>query len=197
MTEKKTPRAPLRPPGEFLRGIWLLLRFQPEGFGLIGHTPAAFFNSLAPAFAFPIVRAAFLAFDGNATGTLRVLLSNLVMVLAPAVVSHLLATWWKREAFWLSYIIAFNWCLSALSLVLLLIVGLAPQLISPSDLQGGSSLVLILIAFYWIGLSWFLARRGLHISGWRAALFLLVLNVVSGVLFFGPAMLTPGLMRLP
>ena len=31
-------------------------------------------------------------------------------MLAPAAVSHALARWWGREARWLRYAIAFNWC---------------------------------------------------------------------------------------
>ena len=93
-----------------LRGMGQLARLQGIGIQQFPTTRQAFFNSLAPWLALPLVGGVMLLLGGQVRAAIGNLLFALVALLAPAAVSHALARWWGREARWLRYAIAFNWC---------------------------------------------------------------------------------------
>jgi hypothetical protein len=98
--------------------------------------------------------------------------------LAPSVLSYELARFWGREAFWNRYIVAFNWCQWLLPLIALLLVLLA-SFAQIAGLSGGNSLTLMLFGLgcYALWLNWFIARHGLALNGWRAALMVATVNL--------------------
>jgi hypothetical protein len=186
---------PQRPAARIARGILLLASFRAIGLGEFTASPQAFFNSLAPLIAFPLVGGLLLLVSGDGLGALGDLLATTVALLTPPVVSHALARRWGREDRWLRYAVAFNWCQWAVPLAVvpaLLVTGiLAGAGLGP---QPAAMLTLLALAGYGLGLHWFLARHGLNLSRWRAALFVLLVNMATGLLVVGPHVLASGLM---
>jgi hypothetical protein len=160
---------------------------RAAGMARFGDTVAAFMASLAPLLAFPLVGAVFLLMGGSAEDALTTLLLALVAQLAPAVVSHALAVRWGREAEWLRYATAFNWCqwaipAAAFALMVVLQVATAGGL---GDEAAGDILI-VALAGYALWLHFVLARAGLGLARGRAVLLVLVVNFVTVVLVLGP-----------
>lgn len=157
---------------------------RAEGIARFGDTPQAFLASLAPLVAFPLVGAAALLMQGNLADAATTLLLTVVAQLAPAVLSHALAVRWGREAEWLRYATAFNWCQWAIPLVFLLLL-FTMQVARLPDGVGGNLVVLVL-ACYGIWLHWTLARHGLRLSRGLAALLVVLVNAGTVLLVVGP-----------
>lgn len=181
-------------------GIWRLATFRADGFAHFTGSRQAFLNSLAPLLAFPLVGSALLLLTGAGGGALGDLLGTLVALLTPAVVSHAFAVRWGREAAWLRYAVAFNWCQWAVPVAALALVVVAGVLVNTGlPVRLVTMLLLLGLLGYGLGLYWFLARHGLGLTGGRAALLVLVMNVTTGMLAFGPRLLfgsglpTPGI----
>jgi hypothetical protein len=167
-----------------------LATFRPDGFAQFGDTRQAFLNSLAPLLAFPIVGTALLLLTSTGGGAFGDLLGTVVALLTPAIVSHALAVRWGREAAWLRYAVAFNWCQWAVPLAAIGLVVVAGILVNMGlPVRIVTLLLLIGLLGYGLGLYWFLARHGLGLSGGRAALLVLLMNLATGVLAFGPRLL--------
>ncbi len=162
-----------------LRGISLLARGRREGFAQFAATPDAFLASLGPLIAFPLVGMALMLLSGYGLAALDDFFPTLCAILAPPVLSHALARHWQRETAWLAYATAFNWC-RLLVLGVLLAVGL-PREAAPFFVLG--------VATYMVWLDWFLARRGLDLGRWRAAALVIVINLGTAVLAFGPPLM--------
>lgn len=182
------PQAPtrLRP----LLGMVRLARGRVDGMAQFGDTPQAFLSSLAPLLAFPIVGAALLLTSDGPIRALATLLGTVVAQLAPAVLSHALARMWDREAQWLRYATAFNWCQWALPLaamVLLVILQLALRLGLPED--AADQVLVVGLAAYGLWLNWLLARHGLNLSRGRAAALVALTNLGTVLLAIGPRLL--------
>jgi len=185
MTPKQLPTR-LRP----LLGMTRLARGRVDGLALFGDTPQAFLSSLAPLLAFPIVGAALLLISDGVFPALAALLGTIVAQLAPAVLSHVLARMWGREARWLRYATAFNWCQWALPLAAvapLIVLQLAIRFGLAAD-TASQTLILGLVA-YGLWLNWFLARHGLDLSRGRAAALVALTNLGTVVLAIGPRLL--------
>lgn len=170
-----------------LRGMLRVARGRVDGLELFGATPQAFLASLAPLVAFPLVGAALMLTDQGAVRAATTLLFTVVAQLAPPVLSHAVARAWGREAYWLRYATAFNWCqwalpLAAMALLIVLQLGLyagLPEEVADVVLLGG-------LAAYALWLNWLLARYGLALSRWRAAGMVVVTTVGTLVLAVGP-----------
>ncbi len=172
-----------------LHGILLLARFRPEGFALFAGTPAAFMNSLAPLLGIAVVAGIRPLLAGSPRLLAMHVLTSVVALIGPAVVSHAIAKAWGREALWLRYAVAYNWCQLGVTLasILLMLV----FVVTDGDLTtlfGSIAMVL----FYWLGLCWFMLWRGLALSAGRATLGLIILNLVTGAL-----VVMPRIMSLP
>ena len=190
-------RPPAPPPGgprgqgrQLLRGAFLLARLRPEGMAAFGNTQAAFLASFLPLLAFPLGGFLFGLIGGAGLAALTGLLATLVALLAPPVVTEALARRWGRENAWLRYATAFNWTRWPLLLALPFAVALAGLLaqagFSPS---GALGLAMAAFAAYGAVLDWFVARTGLGLSGGRAVLVVVAVNLAVGVLFLGPGLL--------
>ena len=148
-----------------------------EGIERFGNTPQAFMASLAPLVAFPLVGALLLAVSGSAMAALSTLLLTLVAQLAPAVLSHVVAVRWGREAAWLRYATAFNWCQWAIPVVAFgLLMGL--QIATGAGLSdaAAANLLVLALGLYGLFLHWVLARHGLALSRARAVLMVVLVN---------------------
>ncbi len=175
---------------QVVNGILMLARFQAEGFKPFTATPLGFMNSLAPMMAITVVAALRPLLAGNLRALALHVLTSLIALLGPPVLSHLVARAWKREAEWMRYIVAFNWCQAVVTLVtVVLILMLA---IGGGVGAGGAGLVAAVggVLIYWIVLCWFMAWRGLGLGKLRSVLAVIVINVGTGLLVMGPQMLS-------
>ncbi len=177
-----------------LLGVARLVRFRADGWNLIAGTRQAFLNSLPPLLAFPVLSSLWTALRGGAvTLGLIDLLATLVALLAPAVLSELLARRWGREAEWLRYAVAFNWCQFAVAVGGAVAVFVAAGFVpagAPRETAAG--LALLATALYALVLQWYLVRSGLRLGRWRSVAFTLFVNAGTGMLALGPSLIAAG-----
>jgi hypothetical protein len=170
-------------------GIMRLAMLRADGIGQFGDTRQSFLNSLAPLVAFPLVAAMLGMLSGVGAGALTALLVVLVAVLAPPVISHLLARLWGRESEWLRYATAFNWLrLAMMGAFALSLPAMAILVAAGLGEEGAMTTGLLGVALYNLLLDWFLARVGLRLDGWRAALLVMTVQAGVAVLIFAPAL---------
>lgn len=176
---------------QVLHGILLLARFNAEGFRLFAATPLGFMNSLAPMLGISVVAGLRPLLAGNWRGLAVHVLTSAIALLGPPVLSHLLARAWKREAAWMGYAVAFNWCQSVVTLVavLLILVFAVGGGVSRSGDGAGLLAAVAGVMVYWMVLCWFMARRGLGVGRAKAVLAVIVVNMGTGALVMGPSML--------
>lgn len=167
---------------------------RPAGMARFGDSPQAFLASLAPLIAFPLVGAVFLLLKVGAVRAATTFLLTLVAQLAPAVLSHAMAVRWDREAAWLRYATAFNWCQWAIPIAAFVVL-LLLQLADGGGLsdEAASDLLLVVLAGYGIFLHWMLARYGLSLRAGRAMLLVLLVNAGTVALVLGPRWLAASL----
>ncbi len=180
---------------QLVHGILLLARFRAEGFGSFTASPLGFMNSLAPMMAITVVAALRPLLMGNVRALVLHVLTSLIALLGPPVLSHLLARAWRREAAWLRYIVAFNWCQAVVTLVTVVLILMLALGGGVSRSGEGAGLVAAVggVLIYWIGLCWFMAWRGLGFGKWRSVLAVIVINIGTGVLVMGPQLLIAGM----
>lgn len=181
---------------KLLGGLARLATFRTEGFAAVAGTSQAFLNSLAPLLAFPLVGAMLGFLNGDGVVALGDLLSTVVALMAPPVLSHAFAKAWRVQDAWLRYAVAFNWCQWAVPVAgfaLLLLAGIAVHA-GVSVPVAGVAWLLVLLG-YGLSLHFFLARRGLGLSRGRTLVLVLVVNLVTGVVVVGPRLLAGGSLR--
>lgn len=181
---------PAKPGLRPLLGMVRLARGRVDGLEQFGDTPQAFLASLAPLLAFPIVGALLLLVSDGPLRALGTLLFTLVAQLSPPVLSHALARAWGREAQWLRYATAFNWCQWALPLAamaLLIVLQTALRAGLPED--AADTMLVLGLAAYGLWLNWLLARHGLSLSRGRAAALVALTNLGTILLALGPRLL--------
>ena len=177
-----------------LLGVVLVARGRREGLKQFGATRDAFLASLAPLIAFPLVGSGLLLVGGDRWQALEDFLATLCAVLAPSVLSEALARVWKREAAWLHYATAFNWCQWAVPVVGTLILTILGLLMNAGLSEDAATLAFVAsLAAYAFWLHWFITRHGLGLGAWRAALLVAVVNGGTGLLAFGPQLLQAAL----
>jgi hypothetical protein len=173
-----------------LRGVVLLCRGRSAGFAEMGAGPEAFLSSLAPLIAFPLVGCVLMVAQGKTADGIADFLATLIALLAPPVVSQAIALRWGRQERWYRFATALNWCqwaLPVLAAVLVLVAGFMVQSGVPMR-PTVISLVGVLLAYaFW--LQWFLARRGLDLSGLRAAGLVVLVNLFTIILVAVPQIL--------
>jgi hypothetical protein len=173
-----------------LLGIARVARGRRDGIGQFGGTSESFLASLAPLVAFPVVGALLMLLRGSWHEALVDLGLAVCAVLAPAVISYELSRLWGRQANWLRFATAFNWCqwiLPILTTILLVVASIAVA--AGLGEYGGAAIVFLGVGCYALWLHWFLARHALELGGGRAALLVLAVNVGTGLLLAGPALL--------
>lgn len=176
--------------GSIVLGVMRLARGREDGLQQFGATPEAFLGSLAPLIAFPLVGGALMLMSGGGLAALADLLATLCALVAPPVLSFEIARLWGREASWLRYATAFNWCQWAIPVagsVLMVVLGVMAAFGLPPVIARW--LVVLGLVSYGMWLHWFLARHGLGLSGARAALLVVGVNVITVLLVLGPRVL--------
>lgn len=174
-----------------LSGMLRLARFNAVGFAQFPASSAALLNSLAPLVAFPLVGGLVQLLQGSVVSALSGLLATVVALLTPLVVTEFLARRWGRQALWLRFAVASNWCQWVLPMMLVAVVVVLWVLANLGLPVGGGALgagIAVLI-LYGIVLHWFLARAGLDLSRGRAAVLVLAADLLTGVLIAGPRLL--------
>ncbi len=175
-----------------LTGLLLLARFRAEGLAAFTATPQAFLNSLAPPLALALVSGLGILLGGHLRGFLLQMLANVVALLAPPTLSHLLARRWGREPLWLRYVVAGNWVNAATALASLLAV----QFAAPTRGEPASGLLVLILlatAVYSLAVQWYLLWRGLAVTRLQATLGMLGICLGTGMLIVGLAMLAAAL----
>jgi hypothetical protein len=158
--------APRPSPGSIVLGVMRLARGRADGFRQFGATREAFLASLAPLIAFPLVGGVLMLLGGGGRVALTDLLATICALVAPPVLSFEIARLWGKEAAWLRFATAFNWCqwaIPVLGSVLLLLLGMLITLGLPQSLA--RIFVVFGLVAYGLWLHWFLARHGLGLSG--------------------------------
>ena len=176
--------------GSIALGVMRLARGRADGLQQFGATREAFLGSLAPLIAFPLVGGALMLMGGGGLAALADLLATLCALVAPPVLSFEVARLWGRDALWLRYATAFNWCQWAIPIlgsVLMVVLGVMAAFGLPPAIARW--MVVLGLVTYGMWLHWFLARHGLGLSGSRAALLVVGVNVVTVLLVLGPRVL--------
>ena len=178
------------PAGSIVRGVMRLARGRVDGFSQFGATRESFLASLAPLVAFPLVGGVLMLMGGGGIGALSDLLATVCALIAPPVLSFEIARLWHREAAWLRFATAFNWCqwaIPVLGSMLLLVLGVLVALGLPRD--AARWLALLGLVGYGLWLHWFVARHGLGLSRFRAAVLVLGVNLATVIIVVGPRFL--------
>ncbi len=177
-------------PGSIVLGVIRLARGRADGIRQFGGTRDAFLASLAPLIAFPLVGGILMLLGGGGLGALSDLLATLCALVAPPVFSFEVARLWGKQAAWLRFATAFNWCQWVIPVVgslLLLTLGVLVAFGLPRSVARMA--VVFGLVCYGLWLHWFLARHGLGLSRWRAALMVLGVNLATVLIVLGPRML--------
>ena len=177
-----------------LLGAARLALGRGQGIAFFGDTAQAFLSSLAPLIAFPLVGAAVLLLSGDAVSALTALALTVVAQLAPAVLSHVLAVRWGREAQWLRYATAFNWCQWAIPVAAFVFLVLTQAATGGGMAEDDAGKLLIAcLAAYGLWLHWIVARHGLDLSRGRAVLLVILVNIGTVALIMIPRLIQTAL----
>jgi len=181
---------PPRPRQSVMLGILRVARGRADGIGCFGGTAQAFLASLAPLVAFPLVGAALGLFTEGPRRALTSLAMTICALLTPAVVSFELARFWHRSNAWLRFATAFNWCEWTLPVIACLVMVPLSFAIDAGLDETSASLVLVgVLGAYGLWLHWFLARKALALSVFRAVLLVFVVNLGTVAAVMGPRLL--------
>jgi hypothetical protein len=175
--------------GSIVIGVVRLARGRADGILQFGGTRDAFLASLAPLLAFPLVGGVLMLLGGGGLTAVSDLLATLCALVAPPVLSFEVARLWGREAIWLRFATAFNWCqwvIPVVASLLLVVLGTLAGLGLPRS-AARAGVVLGLVS-YGLWLHWFVARHGLGLSWLRAAVLVAGVNLVTVLLVLGPRM---------
>ena len=184
MTQNPSPRQSV------LLGIVRVACGRADGIACFGGTPQAFMTSLAPLIAFPLVGAGMALFTEGPRRALTGLAIAMCALLTPAVISYELARIWQRAEAWLRFATAFNWCEWILPVIACLVmVPLSFAINAGMGEAAASSTLVACLVSYGLWLHWFLARNALGLSGGRAAVLVLLVNLGTAVAVVGPPLL--------
>jgi hypothetical protein len=183
-------------PGNIVAGIVLLARGRRTGLDHFAATEQGFLASLAPLIAFPLVTSLLALVQGGGIAAVTDLLATFCALLAPPVISHALARAWGREAGWLRYATAFNWCQWAIPVIgTLAVLGMEALVAAGMPVQDAAALAAVVLGGYALWLHWFIARHGLALSRARAVLLVVLVNLGSAALLLGPTLIAVALAR--
>lgn len=176
-----------RPRQSIMLGILRVARGRADGIGCFGGTAQSFLASLAPLIAFPLVGALLGLFTEGPRRALTSLAMTICALLTPAVLSFELARLWRRADAWPRFATAFNWCEWTLPVVACLVMVPLSIAIEAGLSEAVASLMLVgTLGIYGLWLHWFLARNALALSGFRAVLLVLIVNLGTAVVVMGP-----------
>lgn len=178
------------PRASLLRAIARVAMGKPDGIQQFPGTVQGFLTSLVPLLAFPVAGTILLLQQGGGLAAIAGLLATITVLLAAPVLSYEFARLWRREAYWLRFATAFNWCqwlLPLLAAILLVVLSVLQEGgLSPA---AATDLLVLGIGAYGLWVHWFLARHGLALSPLRAIMLVLGVNVATALLVLLPRLL--------
>jgi hypothetical protein len=178
------------PRKSILVGILRVARGRADGIDCFGSSTQAFLSSLAPLAAFALVGSILGMLTEGPRRALTGLAMTLCALLTPAVISFELACLWKREDAWAQFATAFNWCEWILPVLACLLMVPLSVAISAGMTEATASLLLVTgLGVYGLWLHWFLARKALALSGFRAVVLVFLVNLGTALVVMGPRML--------
>ena len=178
------------PRKSILVGIMRIARGRADGIDCFGSSPQAFLSSLAPLIAFPLVGAVLGLFSDGPRSALTGLAMTVCALLTPAVVSYELARLWQRSDAWLRFATAFNWCEWILPVLACLIMLPLAVAISAGMEEATASLVLLgCLGLTGCGCTGSWPARRWRLSGFRAVMLVVVVNLGTAVVVLGPRLL--------
>ncbi|GBR14019.1 hypothetical protein [Asaia spathodeae] len=188
------------PPGEtpagaasrIITGTLQLARGDAQGIEAFRNTPEALLSALAPSVAlFVVMGLSQLTQRFDAMQVTKVLIL-IAALLTRLVISQLAAAFWGRESLWTRYATALLWC-GWLPVVVSLFALTIVQLILPGigSLPAALGVIMLGVELYELWLGWFIARKGLQISGGKAAGLVVLMNVSVAALYLIAALFPP------
>ncbi|MDD2876358.1 MAG: hypothetical protein PHT60_03915 [Acidiphilium sp.] len=185
------------PEGNVVRGLFRLAHGDAGGIREFGNTTRAFYASLAPLLAFPLVGAALFGLDGHWNLAIVMLLSRISGALIQPVATEFVAQRAKSSATWLMTSTALNWSIW-LIFPLMLIGALVANGLTALGLPQTLAIVLAagFIALYLLWFQWFVLRTGLRLNAWWALAALIAMNVTIAAVYLIPYIFHPDLMEL-
>lgn len=184
-----------RPGGaNILLAMARVARGRADGMPLFPGTTQGFLASLAPLVGFPVALAILMLMGGGGLRAIASLLGTLCALLVPPVVSFELARLWRRQASWLRFATAFNWCQWVVLLVGMIVMMFVMTLASAGGaaapgLNRAADAGIVIIVGYGLWLHWFLGRHGLQVSRLRAAVLVVCVNLGTALVVIGPRLL--------
>jgi hypothetical protein len=173
-----------------LRGIVAVALGRPKGIEQFAGTTQGFLASLAPLIAFPLVGTLLLLLDGGGVPAIADFLATIAVLLGPPVLSFELARLWGRQARWLRFATAFNWCQWLLPILAsVLLTGLGLLLRAGLSERAATGMLVLGLGGYGLWLHWFLARHGLALSRFHAAMLVVAVNLGTALLVLMPRLL--------
>ena len=170
-----------------LRGIFEIATGRAQGLERFGSSPRDFLISLYVLMAVPVLSALVMVMRRGVGSALAILLLLACALLAPAVISHFVARQWGREELWLRFATAFNWSRFAIVSVFAVMLAITAVLIGLGVSRDSAAEFLVMaVSFYSLWLEWFLARNALRLSGGRAVLMVLAMNIGTFLLLAMP-----------
>ncbi len=166
-----------------VRGLFLLGTGRAAGFACFEDGREAFLSSLTPPLAFLVVLTALLLAQKPSLAALCLLLLILCAILLPPVVSHLMASLWRRTDRWQRYATASAWSVWLILPAYLPAMLLASILLAAGigQAQAGRA-AMLLLGGYFLWLQWFMAWKGLAIGWLKALLTVIALTLASSLI---------------
>ncbi len=173
-----------------LRGIFEVAIGRASGLEKFAATPRHFLLSLYVLLTVPALSALVLAAKRGLGDALSILLLLVCALLAPAVISHFIARLWGREALWLRFATVFNWSRFAIVTVFAGMLALTVVLVGVGvSSDGAAEFMVLAVSSYSLWLEWFIARHALRLSGGRAIVIVLAMNIGTFVLLAVPGLI--------
>lgn len=182
-----------------LIGIFELAIGRAGGFRRFTASPRAFVISVLALMCVPAFMAlTLLGPTAERENVLTAVLAIFCALLVPPVVSHLLARLWDREPWWLRFAIAYNYSrIAVVGIYAALLMVAAVMLSMRMPRMAVSGIIQSMMLGYTLWFDWFLLRAGLQLSGARAAMGVLALNVATFLLVLGPLLLAAAMSDAP
>jgi hypothetical protein len=190
--QRSTAPRPAGPALSILRGVWLLGHGDAEGLNCFGTGADAVLAALAPSVALFLVVTVLQLLQGPSALPLTKIVLLLCAVLTRLVLSHALAVRWSREGLWTRYAAASLWCDWLPGVLSFFASGLL-HMVAPAiaDTPGATLGLLAVIEAYDLWLSWFVARAGLVLKSWQAALLVAAIFGATIAIYVVAAWLPP------
>ena len=179
-----------------LLGVGRVARGRPDGIALFDDTPRGFMVSLLPVLSFLLISTLTMPADGDSPPAGASFFAILTLLLTPLVLSEWLAGIWGREAAWLRFATAFNWCQWMMPVAVIAGLLVANVMVSLGLPQSLSKRAAIAVVFgYGLWLEFFLARHALVLTRNRSIILVFAINVGTAALAVAASLIADALTR--